>query len=157
MASGLANYGARLGGWLIDWVILAVVGLIISAGLSAAKVAEVNFHINSTATGVSTSHVETFSALSPVIGVIIILLYGALFCGSERGQTIGMMVVGARAVDMDTGASIGFGRALGRAAFEYLMFILLVLPWVLDMLFPAWDPRRQTLHDKVTRTVVVHV
>jgi len=66
-----------------------------------------------------------------------------------------MMVVGARVVDGVTGAPLGFSRALGRAAFEYLLFIVLILPWVLDMLFPLWDPRHQTLHDKVTRAVVI--
>ncbi len=33
--------------------------------------------------------------------------------------------------------------------------IVFVFPWVIDMVFPLWDPRRQTLHDKVTRTVVI--
>jgi len=156
-ASGLANYGARLGGWLIDWVILLVVELVITSVLDAAKVASVTFHSTTGTTGAPVAHATHFSVLGPVVSVVIILLYGAFFCGSARGQTIGMMAVGARAVDMDTGGPIGFGRALGRAAFEYLMFILLVVPWVVDMLFPAWDPRRQTLHDKVTRTVVVRV
>ncbi len=35
------------------------------------------------------------------------------------------------------------------------LFILLFVPWVIDMLFPAWDAKRQTLHDKVSRTVVL--
>ncbi|HEY5244033.1 MAG TPA: RDD family protein, partial [Acidimicrobiales bacterium] len=76
-------------------------------------------------------------------------------CGSARGQTVGVMAVSARAVDERTGGPIGFGRALGRALFEWLMVIVIFIPWIIDMLFPAWDQRRQTLHDKVTRTVVV--
>jgi hypothetical protein len=28
------------------------------------------------------------------------------------------------------------------------------VPWVIDMLFPLWDPMNQTLHDKATRTIV---
>ena len=66
-----------------------------------------------------------------------------------------MMVVRAKAVDAVTGAPIGHARALARVLFEYLMVILLFVPWVLDMVFPLWDPRRQTLHDKVTNTVVI--
>jgi uncharacterized RDD family membrane protein YckC len=68
-----------------------------------------------------------------------------------------MMAVCVRAVSARDGAPIGFGRAVGRAAFEYLMAILLFIPWIVDMLFPLWDPRNQTLHDKVTDTVVVKV
>jgi uncharacterized RDD family membrane protein YckC len=66
-----------------------------------------------------------------------------------------MMLVGIRAIDQQQGGAIGFARALGRAAFEYLMAILLFVPWIIDMLFPLWDPSNQTLHDKVTRTVVI--
>jgi uncharacterized RDD family membrane protein YckC len=29
------------------------------------------------------------------------------------------------------------------------------LPWVLDVLFPLWDPKKQTLHDKVSGTIVI--
>jgi uncharacterized RDD family membrane protein YckC len=31
------------------------------------------------------------------------------------------------------------------------------VPWIVDMLFPIWDPMNQTLHDKVSGTVVVRV
>ena len=33
--------------------------------------------------------------------------------------------------------------------------VLLFIPWVIDMLFPLWDPMRQCLHDKVSRTIVI--
>ncbi len=66
-----------------------------------------------------------------------------------------MMAVRAKAVDAAGGGPIGHARALGRVLFEYLLFVLLFAPWVLDMLFPLWDPRRQTLHDKITNTVVI--
>ena len=150
-----ASFGARLGGWLIDFVILFVVLIILSAIFSAARIARTTFRFHSTANHVTTTHIAHGSVLTLPVWVVLVILYGAIFCGSARGQTIGMMAVGARAVDRDTGTPIGFGRALGRAAFEYLLFIVIVIPWIIDMLFPAWDGKRQTLHDKVSRTVVV--
>jgi uncharacterized RDD family membrane protein YckC len=66
-----------------------------------------------------------------------------------------MMAVSVRAVDEGTGGPIGFWRGLGRAAFEWLLWVVFFVPWVVDMLFPLWDVRHQTLHDKVSRTVVV--
>lgn len=144
-----AGYWARVGGWLIDWVILLVVGYIIEIVFSAGHIAWVNVHNSSNNT---TAHV---SVAAPIVQVLVVILYGAFFCGSSRGQTIGMMAVGVRAVDRDNGQPIGFARALGRGAFEYLMFIIVGIGWVLDMLWPAWDRRHQTLHDKVTRTIVV--
>jgi uncharacterized RDD family membrane protein YckC len=51
--------------------------------------------------------------------------YGTLLCGSPRGQTLG------------------------------LAFFVLGLIWLLGMLFPLWDRKRQTLHDKVAGSVVL--
>jgi uncharacterized RDD family membrane protein YckC len=72
-----------------------------------------------------------------------------------RGQTLGMMVVRVRAVDASSGQLIGVPRAIGRDLFERLLGFLFFLPLLVDLLFPLWDPRRQTLHDKVTNTVVI--
>jgi RDD family len=33
----------------------------------------------------------------------------------------------------------------------------LFVPWIVDMLFPLWDSRKQTLHDKVTGALVLEV
>jgi uncharacterized RDD family membrane protein YckC len=35
--------------------------------------------------------------------------------------------------------------------------IILGLIWLLDMLFPLWDAKKQTLHDKIVKTVVIRV
>lgn len=152
-----ATFGARLGGWLIDWLILGLVNTVITRVLVSVAFLRVDYTTHTVSRGVTTSHLHHISVLAQVVYVVLILLYGAFLCGSARGQTLGMMVVRARAVDGDTGAPIGFGRALGRAAFELLLFFLLIVPWMVDMLFPAWDGRRQTLHDKVSRSVVLKV
>ncbi len=61
------------------------------------------------------------------------------------------------------GPPLGYGRALGRAVVEEflrllnLLFVLRGLVWVLDRLFPLWDKKRQTLHDKVAGSVVLRV
>ena len=36
-----------------------------------------------------------------------------------------------------------------------LLAVLFVIPWIIDMLWPLWDDRNQTLHDKVVGTVVL--
>jgi len=150
----LVSYGLRLGGWLIDWLIVGVVSGVVIAVSGAYS------HTSTTATYAdgSASHYASFNlnweGLS--IHVAIALLYGMLLCGSRRGQTVGMMAVGVRAVDIGNGESIGYVRAVWRAFFEYLMAVLLFIPWIIDMLFPLWDPMRQCLHDKFSRTLVIH-
>jgi uncharacterized RDD family membrane protein YckC len=148
----LADYGARLGGWLIDWLLVGIVLLPISLLTHSFQYQHLTTNFN----GV-TDRTTTFNwgGWGAVVSPLIILAYGMFFCGSARGQTIGMMVTRVKVVKTSTGAPIGYGAALGRAAFEELLAVALFIPWVIDMLFPLWDPRNQTLHDKVSGSVVI--
>jgi len=74
------------------------------------------------------------------------------------GQTIGKRAMGTKVVTADTRAPISGQAACGRAAVYALvpvvpsvgaLFALINEAWLL------WDPRRQCLHDKAARTVVV--
>jgi uncharacterized RDD family membrane protein YckC len=150
----LAGYGSRLGAWLIDWLILGIVVLPILVVTHSIHHTHSTVIVNGLVSQQSGYHVSFPGA---ALQVVITLAYGSLLCGSKGGQTLGMMLVGTRAVDIANCGPIGFPRALGRAAFEYLMAFLLFVPWIIDMLFPIWDPQNQTLHDKVSRTVVVKV
>lgn len=148
----LAGYGVRLAGWLIDWIVLIVVDVpLLLVTHSIHRTHEVV--INNGAAGTQTNFHTSPGGLA--LGAIISIAYGTLLCGSRRGQTLGMMLVGTRVIDEHTGGPIGMARGAGRAAFEYLMAVLLFIPWIIDMLFPLWDAKKQTLHDKVTRAVVV--
>jgi uncharacterized RDD family membrane protein YckC len=150
----LASYGQRLGGWLIDWVILLAVSVPIS-------VLTHSFHYVHDAGSFNGSSFNNTSFdwgfPGALLAPLIIVLYGTLMCGSTRGQTVGMMATGTRAVKATTGTPIGYASALGRALFEELLAAVFFLPWILDMLFPLWDGKKQTLHDKVSGTIVVRV
>ncbi len=113
--------------------------------------------VHQSASGASRSSLSrvTVTNQGAILSVLIVLIYTTALIGSRRGQSLGMMVARVKAVDGSAGSPIGYGRALGRGVLEYLMFVVLIVPWVLDMLFPLWDARRQTLHDKATNTVVV--
>ncbi len=143
-----ASYWARVGGFLIDTVILFVVSLIYLVPSHAFEGA------TTTANGV---HARGSVSSG---GVLVLLVVGALYAGlliGLRGQTVGMMAARIKAVDVATGGVIGFWRAIGRDLFERLLGALFLIPLLIDLLFPAWDPRRQTLHDKITNTVVIRV
>jgi uncharacterized RDD family membrane protein YckC len=147
-ASPFASYWARVGGFLIDAVLLFVVSLIFLIPIHA-------FHGMATASNGVRGHGGISDG-----GLIGLLLVGALYASlmiGLRGQTVGMMVARIKAVDAATGGLIGFWRALGRDLLERLLGALFVIPLIVDLLFPAWDPRRQTLHDKATNTVVIRL
>lgn len=66
-------------------------------------------------------------------------------------QTVGKLLVGAVVVDASTLAPVGYPRAAARL----VATVVSLLPFGLGFLWAAWDPDRQTFHDKIARTVVV--
>ena len=91
------------------------------------------------------------------------LVYGTVLCGWARGQTVGMMAVGVRAVRDETferrrlRAGVLAGRWSRAFSAPRAATVILGVVWLLDMLFPLWDKKRQTLHDKVAGSVVLRV
>lgn len=152
--SPYASWGARVGGWLIDFVIFIVVNGIISAALRHSNAGALHFTV--TTNHGTVIHHDRFSFLALIIVAVLGIAYSTLLCGSARGQTVGMMAVGARAVRADGHTVLGYGPALGRAVLEQV-FRFTIIIWILDMLFPLWDARNQTLHDKAAGSVVIRV
>ncbi|MGH8885571.1 MAG: RDD family protein [Egibacteraceae bacterium] len=89
--------------------------------------------------------------------------YYVLMEGRRAGQTLGKMAANVRVVDQATGGRIGWGQAVVRWLVRLLFWVTVpvltfgagvMLP-LLDVLWPLWDQRKQTLHDKLARTLVV--
>ena len=97
------------------------------------------------------------------IMLLVALAYNGLLDGSEHGQTVGKRLLKIRTIDAGTGGMLGVTRGLGRAGISALLqfisgfSLLLTLPSLLDVLWPLWDPQRQTWHDKAAGSVVVRV
>jgi uncharacterized RDD family membrane protein YckC len=151
-----AQWGTRLGGYLIDFVIfipVLVVLFILFRHTHALRI-----ELMTRRKGMARQHLSLLSAL---IGAALYIVYTTVLCGGKRGQTVGMMAVGVRVVRDGTEDVLGYGRALARSlveqVFRALVFASLILGivWLLDMLWPLWDKKRQTLHDKVVGTVVL--
>lgn len=68
-----------------------------------------------------------------------------------RQATPGKMVVGAKIICAKTGGKPSIGQLVGR----YFAYILSALPLLLGFLWAAWDPKKQTWHDKLAGTYVV--
>ena len=155
----LASYWWRVLGYVIDEVIL---GLVISYPLRA-------LHVNAYATA--------------VLVAILTFFYGTLLLTYMRGQTLGMRLVRVRVVSAQ-GASVTRFEAAKRTVlycalslvgnlYHYtkyahpsshersleshhaLLSLIFSIPIFLDLLWPLWDKRRQTLADKFANTVVV--
>jgi uncharacterized RDD family membrane protein YckC len=85
------------------------------------------------------------------VSFLVWLGYLSLLGSSRRGQTLGMMLYGIAVRGLD-GGPVSVGRATIRSA-----ILILASTFLVDAFWPLWDPRRQALHDKPARTVVVDV
>lgn len=91
-----------------------------------------------------------------IVTTVTVIAYYCLLEGRPRGQTVGKMFLRIQVRDAALGGPIGHRRAfLRRLVGETLL--LLRFPWIIDLLFPLWDKRRQTLHDKAAGSIVVRV
>jgi uncharacterized RDD family membrane protein YckC len=88
-----------------------------------------------------------------VFGIAAQIAYSVYFIGSGSGQTVGMRVLGIRAIDAATGGRVDYGKAFIR----YLVSLVSGLACLLGYFWMLWDPERQTWHDKVAGTFVVPV
>ncbi len=125
-----AGVWPRLGALIIDSIILAVVG-----GVVGALVGE------------TPGQGGVGSAVAAVLGLVYFS-----YTLSQWGQTLGGKAMGVAVVDAD-GDRPGVGAAVLRTLVSYVSGAVLLLGY----LWALWDPRKQTWHDKVARTVVVKV
>lgn len=113
--------------------------------------------VNGIISGVFTAPGRLIAGNAPALGALLqlagtiawVVIY-AKQVGST-GQAWGHKVAGVRIVDANTGQPIGTGRAVGR----YFASILSVLPCFLGYLWPLWDAKKQTFHDKIVNTYSV--
>ncbi|HEV3408495.1 MAG TPA: RDD family protein [Gaiellaceae bacterium] len=82
-------------------------------------------------------------------------VYHTVLHGRGRGQTGGKMMLGIRVRDESTNEPIGFGRAFARWIMPGLFWTFFWIPGILDAVWPLWDPKKQTFHDKIARSLVV--
>ena len=138
-----AGWGRRAVALVADGIILAAVVLttILVAGVPMEDV--------------NTTVLEGDTLTVILLFVVPEAIYDTFFIGS-RGQTPGKQLLKIKVVDAaDQGTPIGYQRALRRWLSTALLWALFTFPGVIDHLWPLRDSRRQTLHDKLARSVVV--
>jgi uncharacterized RDD family membrane protein YckC len=89
-----------------------------------------------------------------LVGIIIVIswLYEALMTSSERGATLGKMMLGLRIVRAD-GARLSFGRATARHFLKTMITPL--VPFAIGYLLAAFTDRKRALHDIMADTLVI--
>ena len=149
-----AGWWSRVGAQLLDAVILLGVIIIpLVAGLVIAfKDAETD-----PVTGDHTGGVAASGILILVLTALIYLAFDIWNRGirvGSKGQSLGKQIVGIRIVKSDDGRLLGSGGGFLRWLMTFV-FGLISCVSLLDVLWPLWDDRNQTLHDKVVSSIAV--
>ena len=122
-----ANWGQRVGCYLIDIipvVILAIIG-------SATR--------------------NVIIALLFDLVALVVNGYNRWYMAGTTGQSWGKKALNLKLVSDATGTPIGTGLAFARDICHILDSLACYIGW----LFPIWDAKRQTFADKIISTVVV--
>lgn len=96
------------------------------------------------------------SRVAGILGLLIWLVglaFGLylMYLNGSVGQTPGKKVMGLKVVSEETGQTIGGGAGIGRG---FLHIVDAIICYI-GFLFPLWDAKRQTLADKIIKSVVV--
>jgi uncharacterized RDD family membrane protein YckC len=168
----LASLPARFAAWLVDSVITWTLGLVLGGWMlwrglgnypeivanaiqtgatdAAALAEQVQFELG---------WIGAFAVLQMVIGVA----YHTFFL-SRRGATPGKSLVGVSVRLVERPGILSPADALRRSVLRPVLWLFTYTPVlslfamplsVFDAASALWDPKRQTLHDKIGRTVVV--
>jgi uncharacterized RDD family membrane protein YckC len=150
-----AGWWRRVGASLLDSLILGVPSGIVNATVRAAAPKRTtlcrNLDDELYRCRVPTGAGWAMIIVATLVMFAITVAYYVHFVG-KTGQTLGKQACGIWVVDERTGLpGIGNARATGR----YFGSILSALPCLLGLLWPLWDAKKQTFHDKLAHTVVV--
>ncbi|KHL19160.1 putative RDD family membrane protein YckC [Mumia flava] len=155
-----ASWIARVGAYLLDYLIVLVLALI-PAVIGVVLVAvSVTTTTESTSTS-TTAQSEVTNAGLFAFGMMLLVLSGIVAIGFDlwnqgirqgtKGQSLGKQVVGIRVIEIATAQPQGAGKGFLR----WLLLVILFNACFLDVLWPLWDKKKQTWHDMIVSSVVV--
>jgi uncharacterized RDD family membrane protein YckC len=155
-----ALWGARALGFIIDSCLVTALMVVLGIGFTlvsgliagATTVAAATPQEAGAAVDMFMSQWCAMFAILPV-AMLSIGGYNRVYLVSKRGYSIGQGIMKLKVVDGSGGL-----LSLGSAALRFLaQFALSFVPLagILDVLWPLWDPRRQTLHDKAIGAFVI--
>jgi uncharacterized RDD family membrane protein YckC len=138
--SSLASFWWRLLAYFIDYIIIIIIAVVI-ATIYYTVIAFLTHDVQAAE--------QSESALN-LLGIVVMILYHAVFEATNLRGSIGKMVCKLSVVDVN-GKRLGFGKALARNAGKLLSGLILGLGF-LNIL---WDNRRQGWHDELAKTYVI--
>jgi uncharacterized RDD family membrane protein YckC len=155
-------WSKRVLAWLIDWLplfILSGIGSIFLATMqkvetvcitqdSEYQLGDFCASDNSGPSGLA----WTIWAVLTLIGLAFVIWNNGYKQGIT-GSSIGKGIMKFKVVGEATGQPIGFGMSFGRELVYIVAYFACGIVWLVAVLFPLWDAKRQSLVDKLFKTV----
>ena len=151
-----AGWWQRVVATILDGVIVGVPSGIIAALAGGGTKTHSVIRVDQFGNTVRGTAVD-FNYKGIFIAIALGILYRVVLEGGAKGQTVGKMAMKIAVRDKATGTSIGYGLAFVRWLIASILWLLFFVPGLIDVLFPLWDARHQTLHDKAAGSVVLQV
>ena len=146
-----ASFWTRLGGFLIDGVIVLVIASIPAAIVSSIIIGSMAPEVTLTQEQVQEKRDAELAATIAMLVIYLVIPFAYHVLLNANGGTLGKRAVGIRLEHAETGENIGIGRALAR----YVVAIASFLAILLGYLWCIWDDKKQTWHDKAANSIVV--
>ena len=146
--AALIDAGLVLGAVIVLYVIIGIIGGVGSAALGS---------ISEDAGGLFASGACCTFFVLPALATILVNVYNKVYLISTRGFSIGQGVMNLKVV-MGDGGAVPMNTSILRFLVQLGLGIIPFVGWalvLLDLLWPLWDPQRQTLHDKAVGTFVI--
>lgn len=154
----------RVLAWLIDFVpvmVIASIGWIIllttreCIDFADTEYGDImgDYYSNTEVCGASTVG-QISVAIFPLIALAF-LLWNNGFKQGTTGQSIGKGIMKFKIVDEASGQPIGVGKSIGRELVYLAAYLICGILWIVAVIFPLFDEKRQTLVDKVIKTVAL--
>ena len=150
-----ASWGDRVGGYIIDSLLVlgAMIVLNLVLGGMFAGMIGVFGRSSGAASGASSGLCCLWLVMFPLASILV-GLYNRVYLVSTRGSSLGQGVMKLKVIDAN-GNLLTQGNAFIRLLVQAAFGFVPLLP-LLDLLWPLWDDRCQTLHDKAVSSYVIH-
>ena len=147
-------WGTRVLAWLIDAIPLLILegigwGLLLGTGQTECVTDSSEY----SAGQVCTAGTSTLGLVSIIVTGILAFAYWIWNLGYRQGTTgssIGKSIMKFKIINEKTGQPVGFGMSFVREVIYWVAAGLCAgVVWLVAVLFPLWDAKRQTLVDKI--------
>ncbi|MFT7589463.1 MAG: putative RDD family membrane protein YckC [Limisphaerales bacterium] len=145
-----AGFGERFLAFLIDLIIMAIVGVGISYAMGEGS--GFSFEQPEAGAGPFDAIFEAYTKSTFFIGLIVWMTYFSFFDSSSSQGTLGKQALGIKVVD-DNGNKLSMGISITRNLVKVILHNLIIVGWLSWL--TSLGESKQTPHDMVAKTYVV--